>query len=102
MSKMMDALEAPAMTFEIECVGPDGQVKWRETVRNLVMTAGKTDIIDKYLKGSAYTAAGWYGTSTRMRKPESLASTPGCIQPPGGCRHSERLTSTTCPGASRA
>ena len=59
MSKMMDALEAPAMTFEIECVGPDGQVKWRETVRNLVMTAGKTDIIDKYLKGSAYTAA-WY------------------------------------------
>ena len=59
MSKMMDALEAPAMVFEIECVGPDGQVKWRETVRNLVMTAGKTDIIDKYLKGSAYTAA-WY------------------------------------------
>lgn len=33
--------------------------KWRETVRNLVMTAGKTDIVDKYFKGSAYTA-GWF------------------------------------------
>ena len=59
MSKMMDALPAPSMVFDIECIGPDGEVKWRETVRNTVMTAGKTDIIDKYLKGSAYTAA-WY------------------------------------------
>lgn len=59
MSKLVDALEAPSMVFEIECIGPDGQVKWRETVRNLVTTPGKTDIIDKYLKGSAYTAA-WY------------------------------------------
>lgn len=59
MSKMMDSLPAPSMLFEIECIGPDGNVKWRETVRNLVMTAGKTDLIDKYLKGSAYTAA-WY------------------------------------------
>lgn len=33
--------------------------KWREKVRNLVMTAGKTDIVDKYFKGSAYTA-GWF------------------------------------------
>ena len=59
MSKMLDELPAPSMVFDIECIGPDGEVKWRETVRNTVMTAGKTDIIDKYLKGSAYTAA-WY------------------------------------------
>lgn len=59
MSKMMDALPAPSMVFDIECIGPDGEVKWRETVRNLVTTPGKTDIIDKYLKGSGYTAA-WY------------------------------------------
>ena len=59
MSKMLDALPAPSMVFDIECVGPDGEVKWRETVRNLVTTPGKTDIIDKYLKGSGYTAA-WY------------------------------------------
>ena len=59
MSKMLDALPAPSMVFDIECVGPDGEVKWRETVHNLVTTPGKTDIIDKYLKGSGYTAA-WY------------------------------------------
>lgn len=59
MSKMMDALPAPSMVFDIECIGPDGEVKWRETVHNLVTTPGKTDIIDKYLKGSGYTAA-WY------------------------------------------
>ena len=59
MSKMLDALPAPSMVFDIECIGPDGEVKWRETVRNLVTTPGKTDIIDKYLKGSGYTAA-WY------------------------------------------
>lgn len=54
-----DAMPAPRMRFDIECVGPDGEVKWRESVENLVTTAGKTDIVDKYLKGSAYTAA-WY------------------------------------------
>lgn len=35
--------------------------KWSEDVTNLVMTAGKTDIIDKYLKGSSYTAAWFLG-----------------------------------------
>lgn len=54
-----DAFPAPSMTYHIECVGPDGDVKWVEDVHNLVTTQGKTDIVDKYLKGSTYTAA-WY------------------------------------------
>ncbi len=33
--------------------------QWTETFRNLVTTEGKNDIIDKYFKGSTYTAA-WY------------------------------------------
>jgi len=45
--------------YEIECHGPDGQLKWRETIENLVTTEGLNDILDKYLKGSTYTAA-WY------------------------------------------
>src|SRR6185437_5020791 len=60
---------APAFSFEVVCIGPDGKEKWRETIRNLVTTAGKTDIIDKYFKGSAYTA-GWFmglkGTGTAV------------------------------------
>lgn len=50
---------APYFTYEVECVGADGKVKWTETYKNLVTTVGKTDIIDKYFKGSTYTAA-WY------------------------------------------
>lgn len=54
-----DGINAPRFTYEVECVGSDGKVKWTETFHNLVTTAGKTDIVDKYFKGSGYTAA-WY------------------------------------------
>lgn len=55
------ALEGPFFTYTVECVGADGEVKWTETFRNLVTTVGKTDLIDKYFKGSAYTAAWFLG-----------------------------------------
>lgn len=48
---------APYFVMEAVCIGPDGVEKWREIAHNTVVTAGKTDIIDKYFKGSAYTAA---------------------------------------------
>lgn len=54
-----ESFPAPAISYDVVCIGSDGQEKWRETVHNLVTTAGKTDIVDKYLKGSTYTAA-WY------------------------------------------
>lgn len=49
----------PRFKYTVECVGADGKVRWTETFENLVTTAGKTDIVDKYFKGSGYTAA-WY------------------------------------------
>jgi hypothetical protein len=59
----------PYFTYHVECVGEDGQVKWVEEYKNLVTTVGKTDIVDKYFKGSAYTAA-WFlglkGTGTAV------------------------------------
>lgn len=56
---LCDAIRAPSAVFEVECRAADGSLRWRETVRNVVTTAGKTDIVDKYLKGSTYTAA-WF------------------------------------------
>lgn len=45
--------------YRFECVGRDGRVKWVEEIHNLVVNAGLNDLLDKYFKGSGYTAA-WY------------------------------------------
>lgn len=68
-SAMAFVFKAPVFTYEFTCVGADGQVKWTETIRNVVTTQGKNDLLDKYFKGSAYTAA-WFlglkGTGTAV------------------------------------
>lgn len=53
------------ITFEnhyiVECIGPDGKLKWTDEFDNLVTNEGLNDNLDKYLKGSAYTAAFYVG-----------------------------------------
>jgi len=55
------SISAPFFRYEVECIAPDGSVRWRDGFTNLVTTAGKTDLVDKYFKGSAYTAAWFLG-----------------------------------------
>lgn len=52
---------APYFTYDVECVGPDGEVRWSESITNLVTNEGRTDLINKYFKGAAYTAAWFLG-----------------------------------------
>lgn len=56
-----DSFDAPCFTFTFECFDADGNLKWEDTIHNLVTTVGKTDLIDKYFRGSAYTAAWFLG-----------------------------------------
>jgi len=47
--------------FEVECYDKDGNFKWKDTIKNLVVNEGLDDSLDKYLKGSTYTAAHYVG-----------------------------------------
>jgi hypothetical protein len=44
--------------YEVECIGADGKLKWRDTIQNTVATVGKDLALDTFLAGSAYTVTG--------------------------------------------
>ena len=44
--------------YDVECIGADGRLKWRETIENVVATVGKNLALDTFLAGSAYTVTG--------------------------------------------
>lgn len=58
-----DVVEAVSLggVYTVTCYAADGSVRWTDTVRNLVTTAGKNDLLDKYLAGATYTAAWFLG-----------------------------------------
>lgn len=60
-SGLIEVMRAPFFTYNVECLDADGNVKWREIIRNLVTTGGKNDLLDKYFAGSTYTAAWYFG-----------------------------------------
>lgn len=60
-SALQEGLSVPHFSYTLVCRDKDGAVKWEETVENLVTTEGKNDIIDKYFKGSGYTATWFLG-----------------------------------------
>jgi hypothetical protein len=46
--------------YEVECIGVDGKLKWREVIDNVVCTVGKNLMLDAALAGAAYTVTGPY------------------------------------------
>lgn len=47
--------------FVVECRDKDGNLKWRDVIENLVVDAGINDMLDKYFRGSSYTASHYIG-----------------------------------------
>jgi hypothetical protein len=45
--------------YTVECFDADGNLKWSEQIKNLVVTVGKNYLLDTFFAGSSYTAA-WY------------------------------------------
>ena len=45
--------------FHFKCFDKDGNLKWEDTAKNLVVNTGLQDMNAKYFSGSSYTAA-WY------------------------------------------
>ena len=45
--------------FHFRCFDKDGNLKWEDTAKNLVVNTGLQDMNAKYFSGSSYTAA-WY------------------------------------------
>jgi len=47
--------------YRFECYDRNGNLKWVEEVPNIVVNVGLNDVLDKYFKGSTYTAAHYVG-----------------------------------------
>ena len=45
--------------YTVECFDADGNLKWSEAIKNLVVTVGKNSMLDEYFAGTTYSAA-WY------------------------------------------
>lgn len=48
-------------TYHVECFDKHGNLKWSDVAYNRVVNVGLNDLLDKYLKGSSYTAAFYVG-----------------------------------------
>jgi hypothetical protein len=57
---IVDSIEAPYFTYDIQCVGEDGQEKWRENFRNLVTNVGRTFLLNVVFGSTAKPAGGWF------------------------------------------
>lgn len=81
----------PQGRYFMRCVRRDGSVAWEECFTNLIVNAGKTDILQKYFKGVAYTAAWYLGFKSALGGQvagDTLAAHPGWaeVSPQGANR----------------
>lgn len=69
--------------FFVECYDKTGNLKWEDTIKNLVVDEGLNDALDMYFKGSAYTAAHYVGLTDgtpTVAAGDTLASHVGWVE----------------------
>lgn len=74
-------IQVPKVKYDVECFDERGWLKWHAHAYNLVTNQGIQDILEKYFRGSAYTAA-WYiglvtGPSPTFANADTAASHAG-------------------------
>lgn len=47
--------------YTVECRDVNGELKWKDTIKNVVTTEGKDAALTHFFKGSAYTAVNFMG-----------------------------------------
>lgn len=63
-SDSCDAVVKPANSFNLDgkyyfkCLDSDGNIKWEDTIDNVVTTVGKNAILDAAISGSSYSVTG--------------------------------------------
>jgi hypothetical protein len=60
-SKNADETAGAKGVYRIECIAPDGEVKWVAETPNLVVNVGLQDMNTKYFTGTTYTATWFIG-----------------------------------------
>lgn len=71
--------------YNVECFDADGNLKWSDTIENLVTTAGKNYALDAVLAGSSYSAAWCLGlisltSYTGVNAADTMASHAGWLE----------------------
>lgn len=71
-------------TFEIQCYDKAGNLKWLETIDNLVVNTGKNLMLDTIFTGSGFTAVGPYmglvGASPAPNAADTMSSHGGWLE----------------------
>jgi hypothetical protein len=71
--------------YDVKCLDADGNIKWEDTIKNLVVTVGKNNLLDVYLGASTQTTT-WYmglvdnASFTAYAAGDTLASHSGWLE----------------------
>lgn len=87
--------------YVVECFDADGNLKWSDTIENIVVNVGKNLALDTFLAGSAYTVTGPYmflagGTPASAAATDTMATKTGWTEVGGANAPTYSGTRKTC------